>query len=469
MSDENTSHNNFPDFQDATRVHQEQKIRRALEAYRFFFPTVSVEAVFRGFRSVGAVDNRSAVILVTAPRHLNFTANSDTSYAGCVLDLRAAGPMLIELPAGPLVGMIDDHHQRWVADLGLPGPFGARGGRHLILPPDWTGPEPQGDWHVSRCTTYQALVLLRAVPVDGDTIRARALLETVVIRPEEESDARAEFLPCDDRDMDTTPLAWEDNLEYWRVLHEVLDDEPPLREFRPMLGALAELGIEAGKPFAPDSATERLLTEVARRGHDEMLVSAFASYRPDCVAWPDRVWEWVNLRPENGDFEREGSLDVEARDRWFAQTVASSPAVARRAPGQGSVYWLANRDADGTYLKGGSTYRLTVPLPVPASLFWSVTCYDARTRSEVRAPQQQAALRSLTEDLTGDGETVDLYFGPEKPQGADGRWIQTEPGHEWFAYFRVYGPGEATFDGSWRPGDFVPVVLSGAVAGPSSR
>lgn len=457
MSDETRSSTSFPSPEDAARTHREQKDRRALETYRFFFPTVSMEAIFHGFRAAGAVDNRSGVVLVTAPRHLNLTANSDTSYAACVIDLRAAGPMVIEIPPGPLVGLVNDHHHRWVTDLGLPGPHGAGGGRHLILPPGWDGPEPEGDWSVSRCTTHQALVMVRAVPVDGDTVKARSLVETVVIRPADDSGARVEFSACDDRDMDTTPLAWEDNLDYWRVLHGVLDKEPPPREFRPMLGALAELGIEAGRPFAPDSATEQLLTEVARRGRDEMLVSAFASYRPDCLVWPDRAWEWITLS-EDGDFEREGSLDVEARDRWFGQTVASSPAIARRAPGRGSVYWLASRDAGGTYLEGGSMYRLTVPLPVPASLFWSVTCYDARTRSEVRTPQEQAALRSLTEDLSGDGQSVDLYFGPHKPDGVDGRWIQTEPGHGWFAYFRVYGPGEATFDGSWRPGDFVPVA-----------
>jgi hypothetical protein len=125
----------------------------------------------------------------------------------------------------------------------------------------------------------------------------------------------------------------------------------------------------------------------------------------------------------------------------------------RRAPGQGSIYWLGHRDGDGIHLDGGSTYRLTVPLPVPAELFWSVTCYDAQTRSEVQTPQEQAALRSLVEDLNGDGRSVDLYFGPDKPDGAEGRWIQTEPGRGWFAYFRIYGPGVGAFDGSWRPGD----------------
>jgi hypothetical protein len=92
---------------------------------------------------------------------------------------------------------------------------------------------------------------------------------------------------------------------------------------------------------------------------------------------------------------------------------------------------------------------------VPASLFWSVTCYDAQTRSEVATGQEKAALRSLFEDVAPDcADSVDLYFGPTKPDGAGDRWIQTAPGRGWFCYFRIYGPQAAAFDGSWRPGDF---------------
>jgi hypothetical protein len=448
----------FPAQPSAEMVYREQDRRRALEAYHFFYPTVSLEGIVRGTRAAGAADNKAALLVMAQPRHVGFTLNSDTPYAGGILDLRAAGPMVVELPPGPLVGLADDHHQRWITDMGLPGTDAGKGGRHLILPPGWDEPVPDG-YLAARSDTWLVLLALRALPLGGDMDAAVKLLTSVRVYPLRGGAPDGyTFTDATDKSVDTTPLAWEDNLGYWRVLHEVIDAEPPVEEMRTMLGTLAELGIEAGRPFRPSAETARLLALAAAQGRDEMLVSAFASRRPDRMVWPGRAWEWAGLRPENGSFERPGSLDVEARDRWFAQAIVASPAMFRRAVGQGSLYWLACRDASGAYLDGGRDYKLTVPLPVPASLFWSVTCYDAQTRSEVSADQGKAALRSLFEDVAPDGaDSVDLYFGPAEPAEPDGaadRWIQTVPGRGWFCYFRIYGPEAPAFDGSWQPGDF---------------
>lgn len=85
----------------------------------------------------------------------------------------------------------------------------------------------------------------------------------------------------------------------------------------------------------------------------------------------------------------------------------------------------------------------------------SVTVYDAATRSEIKTAQDKAALRSLFElKELGDVKSVDLYFGPKAPPGQERRWIQTTPGKAWFTYFRIYGPEQAAFDSSWKPGDF---------------
>jgi hypothetical protein len=49
-------------------------------------------------------------------------------------------------------------------------------------------------------------------------------------------------------------------------------------------------------------------------------------------------------------------------------------ADARTASGRTTV---GRRAADGEYHGGWQTYRLRIPLPIPASLFWSVTAYDS--------------------------------------------------------------------------------------------
>jgi len=100
-----------------------------------------------------------------------------------------------------------------------------------------------------------------------------------------------------------------------------------------------------------------------------------------------------------------------------------------------------------------------VPQPVPGKLFWSVTVYDAETRSEVQTDQAKAALRSLFElKDASKSEPVELFFGPTAPAGREARWIKTAPGKGWFAYMRIYGPEQAAFDRSWKPGDFEEVA-----------
>jgi hypothetical protein len=164
-----------------------------------------------------------------------------------------------------------------------------------------------------------------------------------------------------------------------------------------MYGLLSALGIEKGKPFNPDGRMKAFLERAAIAGRDQLLVSAFDSARPDRINWPDRKWEWVGLVPRSAQFETPAGIDLEARDRWFAQAIVTSPAMFCRSAGAGSLYWMSVRDSDGAYLDGGKNYKLTIPQPVPDKLFWSVTVYDAATRSQVQTDQNRAALRSLFE------------------------------------------------------------------------
>jgi hypothetical protein len=457
--------------QRATRsLQDEQLLLRAVEAFRFFYPSVSAEGIFNGGREAGVEDGKALMILSAGPRHVAFTANSDTPYASGVLDLVKMGPVVIEIPPGPFIGLVDDHHQRWIVDMGIPGPDAGRGGRYLVLPPDFEGTVPDG-YYAARSSTYKALIALRAMPQGGDVRGALDALRQVKVYSLATQTPLA-YVDLTDRAIDATLLRWEGNLEFWRKLHAIIDEEPVLEEYRPMYGALATLGIRKGMSFEPDARMQAILETAATIALDEMRVEAFASERPDRIVWNDRQWEWIGLVPDDANFETKNFLDLEARDRWFFQAIVASPAMFRRTVGGGSVYWLAARDQSGAYLDGGRSYKLTVPQPVPASLFWSVTAYDAKTRSQVVTPQDKAVLGSLNDELepNADGE-IELYFGPTAPPGKERQWIQTAPDHGYFLYVRIYGPQQAALDGSWKPSDMTlveEVVEEIATKGPEA-
>jgi hypothetical protein len=390
----------------------------------------------------------------TQPRHVGYTLNSDTPYGALLLNLRI-GPMAIELPPGPLIGAALDIHQRWILDMGVPGPDGGNGGKHLLLPPGYQGDVPPG-YYAGKSSSYHVIAAVRALPVSGDVPGAIARMKSVQVHPlNPPADwTKPTWIDMTPKPQDTTPVAWEDNFRYWHVLHNIVESEPPLEDSRAQYGDLAALGIAKGQPFKPDARMKRILTQAAKTGCAQMRVESFADRRPDRIVWKDRQWQWAALRFESGTFDTANYRDTYALDKWFFQAVAASPAMFRRDAGAGSLYWLGLRDKTGAYLDGGKSYKLTVPLPVPNKLFWSVTVYDAETRSQVKTSQGKAALRSLFELKNLSAEYVDLHFGPNAPQGEESRWIKTIPGKGWFVYFRIYGPEKPAFDGSWRPGDF---------------
>ena len=445
----------YPTPETVQRAYDEADLNRAVQCYRLFFPAVSGLAIFEGNHDIGVFENTVFGTLETQPKHVGLTLNSDTPYAPLLLDL-TQGPMVIELPAGPLISIAMDLTQRWVMDMGLPGPDAGQGGRHLVLPPGYDGDVPEG-YYIGRSTTNRVLGGIRSLPVGGDVAAATQRLTTVKVYPLEPREGWTDptFLDLTPIPQDTTPDRWEDNLEYWRAVHRVVDSEPPFEGYRSAYGELSALGISKGHPFDPDDRMLGILERAARMGDAQMRVQSFADRRPDRVVWPDRQWEWAALRFENGDFDRQDSVDTEARDKWYFQAIGSSPAMFRRDTKAGSLYWLGLRDADGAYLDGSSTYRLEVPLPAPAKLFWSVTVYDAQTRSQVKTDQDRAVFSSLFDlDGVGDADHIDLQFGPTAPDDEAAHWVQTKPDVGWFVYLRLYGPEQAAFDGTWKPGDF---------------
>jgi hypothetical protein len=116
-------------------------------------------------------------------------------------------------------------------------------------------------------------------------------------------------------------------------------------------------------------------------------------------------------------------------------------------------------DANGDWLDGGQSYRLTLPADIPAKNFWSLDLYDTQTRSLLETDNPYPSVMSLgdTVQVNDDGSTS-LYFGPTAPEGKEPNWVQTVPGKSWFTILRLYGPLASWFDKTWRPGEIEPVT-----------
>ena len=136
----------FPSGDTASKAYDDADLNTAITAYKFFYPTVSISATWKGNPAAGLTTNNQFLILEGSPKQLVFTPNSDTPYEGANIDL-TNGPMVVELPPGPLMCVVNDLNQRYVMDMGLPGPDAGKGGKHLILPPATKARSP---WATSR-------------------------------------------------------------------------------------------------------------------------------------------------------------------------------------------------------------------------------------------------------------------------------------------------------------------------------
>jgi len=84
--------------------------------------------------------------------------------------------------------------------------------------------------------------------------------------------------------------------------------------------------------------------------------------------------------------------------------------------------------------------------------------YDPQTRSMLQTDQRFPGLNNVKAvTLPNEDGSYEVYFGPERPQGEEGSWIQTIPGKGFLVILCLYGPFESWFDQTWRPDEIVKV------------
>ena len=423
--------------------------QRAVDAAIWGMPIVSVNAMRQAFLR-DAKANYNDVVFWSKPsdwKNQTTTPNASARYVYFNFNTKE-GPVVVEVPPAVKAGFFGTLLDAWqtpLADVGPEGEDQGKGGKYLLLPPDFKGEAPTG-YFIVRPQTYNGYALLRVIPKsssDADVSNAIAMVKELRLYPlGRASHPEQRFVDMAGRLFDGI-VRFDDS--FYASLAQMINEEPVLTRDKAMMGLLLSLGIEKGKEFKPNIATQRVLADSARKAHTWLMNGLLTFVTPH---WPDSRWALPTalVGPETAfSFERPNYLDVDARGigyfTWYAPP---------KKLGAATDYLATYKDSQDDLLRGEENYKLHVPPNVPAKQFWAVTLYDRETCGLIR-DMPRAGLDSYDQKMQKNADgSVDIYIGPKSPAGKEANWIQTAPGRGWFPYFRVYGPDKPFFDKTWK-------------------
>ena len=441
----------FPDDATVKTVYDNLDFQRGVQAFLTALPAASMHATREGYRTFGP-DNQTVLISESFldSRTLYLVANSETIYL-TVWANTTDGPLVIDAPPD-MLGFIDDFWCRYVIDIGRAGPDKGKGGKYLLLPPDYNGSVPEG-YYVAHSSTFGNFLLLRGFIYNGD-IKASVdnMKKHFRIYPlaQAENPPEMNFINMSGKYFSCIPA---NDVSFFDDVNNVVQEEPLESVDPETRGLLASIGIRKGNTFSPDSRMKGILTDAAAVGNATARSIFFNTRDRGAYLYNDSWWK-VAFWGNDYNFSPGGVLDLDARTWVFYGGTGISPAMMVKMVGVGSQYAVSDHDATGQYLDGAKNYRLHLPPDIPAKDFWSVIVYDPQTRSMLQTDQQFPGTGSQKNEITiNPDNSVDVFFGPLAPTGYENNWIQTIPGKGWFVMLRLYGPLESWFDKTWRPGE----------------
>jgi len=268
----------WPCFAQTDRLASEELAQRtvehrAVEAIIWGMPAVNFELLYQAMEKAGGKWNQ--VVYWSRPlgwKNQTLTPNPDTIYLFPFYNTKEAGPMVLEIPpadGGSITGTIDEGWQGALEDVGPAGVDKGKGGKYLILPPNYKDPVPEG-YIALPSPTYTGFGALRSnLKSSNDEDVAKAV----------EYGKRIKFYPLSEADnpppttfVDTIDVLYDSTIPYDLSFFEALDRfvqrEPWLDRDRAMIDQLKSIGIEKGKPFSPDQNTQAILSAAAREAHN---------------------------------------------------------------------------------------------------------------------------------------------------------------------------------------------------------
>jgi len=439
----------FPTEQTAQKVWDHLDFSRAVEAMIMTTPAASLQGFRKGIQKWGP-DNETMIYWHGRldSRGLLLTGNTTVVYAFMWIDLKK-GPTVMETPP-TVLGIIDDAWFHYLTDFGNAGPDKGKGGKYLLVPPDYQGEVPDG-YIVKQSKTYGHWLAMRGFMKDFEP-------DPVVKNMKEHF--RLYPLGSEPKEVNWVNVAMEDfntlhaqDATFFEEVNQTVQEEPNSAQDPEILGLLASIGIQKGKPFKPDARMQKILAEAAAVGTAAQRTILFRNRDEKAEIWPgSKSWE-IGFLGGSHEFMNDGVSLINSRTRFHFYATGITPAMVKPPVGGGSQYVIGLRDSEGKPLDGSKTYRIHVPPKIPARRFWEITIYDNQTRSFLQTDQPHPGVTSIDPKTVQNADgSYDVYIGPRQPDG-NVNWIQSIPGKGWNLLWRIYGPEQAWYAKKWRPSE----------------
>lgn len=435
-----TFENNYlvglPTEQTSNKIFDEIDFQRACQAYIWSIPLTSFYAWKKSFYDMGGEDGQIQFFESYDSKLGGLTYNTSTPYVLAFFNV-ATQPVMITIPTHEVRGAVHDMWQVALSQMTEPG-------QYVVIPRGGERPAnlPPGAKVVESDTNYVFLGI-RLMAKTGEQrkhdlenlkitdLKGRPLSNKGINRPSRGHDGKQPR-----------------GMAFWKLLNEAIQTEPVHERDRIMLDMLRPLGIQKGQPFSPDERQKALLEDAVVVG--EIMVKSIGFNKTQRLSQAEygpkgNRWEIATTASPRQD--RDFGVDLDGRAAWFYEAVTNDIAMhGMENGGWGQVYLANSRDESGKGLEGGHHYTLTIKGDVNyAKAFWTVTAYNVENRGIIHNEMKRADVGSNVPGTrkNENGDYV-FHFSPKKPEGvASENWVQTNPGENWFAYFRAYSPSKA--------------------------
>ena len=428
--------------------------RRGMEAVIWGMPAVNYQLMYEAMvrETTGGFNQIVYWSRLFDWKNQTLTPNPDSIYFMPFFNTKDVGPVVLEIPPadeGSITGSIDDCWQAALEDVGPAGVDKGRGGKYLILPPGYKNKLP--DDHIPLASdTYQSYALLRSIPKsssEADVAKAVAYGKRIKVYPlsQATNPPATKFFDAVDSVFDST-IPYD--FRFFQALDRMVQTEPWLPRDKAMIDQLKSIGIEKGKTFNPDTKMQEVLNEAAREAQAWLADRYENSYFPppyyEGSQWYVPVSHDV-IEGLQSFFANPDQYPIDGRGVAYSVGFFSAKHM-----GAGQFYLMAIKNKEGRVFDGGNTYHLIVPANAPVKQYWSATVYDRASHALIRN-LSRSSRSSQNPDLQKNADgSVTIYFGPNPPTGKDSNWIPTKQGGQFEVLFRLYGPGKALFDKSWK-------------------